>query len=598
VSEDPYSSPPNLPPSQPPSGSFGDDQSNQPPSSPSRFHNPDDPADTSLSVPTAESMSTPAFHPDELANHDDPIVPMPNQSFTPNQSQPTTARLADTAPIQPTFGSDTKPVVSSDDMHGAILSTDSATLGSTVIPPAMAASENVAPPIVIPQQFASPKKSRAKLFIIIAAVAVLLIGGGAFAAYQFTVVEPQQALAGYLKKIGYSKSGKYKGTLAPANKAKDTTKKDTQVCDDSPNSGVCAPTSPSGDDFKVAVSGEYDLGDIQNPKTSLAATLTVGAVDYSGDFRLLNKAFFFKIGDIGALGASFPISKDWYKVPLEDEQVKEVSKCQIDGKKTQQVINENFLVDFPVKNTKRIGMSETIDGKSTTHYNGEIDFTKLQTAVDKANKQLPADCKITVKSDDFKDIEVKYNLWTSPNFDRITIQYIDKKSKDVFEVTFDTSDYNKPVKIEEPTNPKSIDELEAALNGEGENNSTVDDSTSKSNDTQRKADVGKIQALLEEYAGNNNGSYPNPGVDWISSTSGQSPKGKFGDSLAKTNIKDPLTSASYEYFITGNELVACSAQTKPSAISKTIISYQSKTKRSYTLRVCLDSGETFDRSKP
>ena len=404
--------------------------------------------------------------PAPIASADNVSVQSAGQTFTPNQTP-----------------SDEGRILSADGFGGP-----ATTLGH---------DEHIAPAAALPVPApVSPKKPWLKIAAV-AIIASVVLGGVGYAAYNYMVLEPQNALGSYIGKIGRSKTAAFAATAVPKNSPKTD-----QKCDDSPNSGACAP--PSENNWKLSTKGVYDINSLKDPKFDISGSLTVDNVSYGADARLLNKIFFFKIGDIGALGAELPLGKDWYKIKLDDEELtKEATKCLTDSN-NDQVVSQALWVNFPVKNTKRLSMNEQINGKSTTHFSGEIDFAQLQKRIAEANKKLSADCKIDIQPSDYANAEVKYDLYTSANFDRIVVTFSDTKTKDSTELTLDTSDYNKPVKIEEPANAKDIEEL----TGESSEGGQQSSATESARNSQRQADISVIINAVYQYSIDNNGDYP------------------------------------------------------------------------------------------
>ena len=546
---------------------------------PSRFHRPTQSADSGSTAPVrmnsgAADLSTPPpiasrpsdpapamQQPTPIASADNVSVPSAGQTFTPNQTP-----------------SDEGRILSADGFGGP-----ATTLGR---------DEHIAPATALPvPPPVSTKKPWLKIAVV-AIIATVVLGGVGYAAYNYMVLEPQNALGSYIGKIGRSKTAAFAATAVPKNSPKTD-----QKCDDSPNSGACAP--PSENNWKLSTKGVYDINSLKDPKFDISGSLTVDNVSYGADARLLNKIFFFKIGDIGALGAELPLGKDWYKIKLDDEELtKEATKCLTDSN-NDQVVSQALWVNFPVKNTKRLSMNEQINGKSTTHFSGEIDFAQLQKRIAEANKKLSADCKIDIQPSDYANAEVKYDLYTSANFDRIVVTFSDTKTKDSTELTLDTSDYNKPVKIEEPANAKEWSEFynQQLDNGNFVEPIDIEGDPEGTANTLRRENARSLKRAVEQFASNHEGRFPNPNVDWFTTKPGEKPRGPFPDEVGLGGLDDGYKGEAPGYTMVTGSMPDCVGANISKADGPATYFYQSLKKTEFTIRFCQSDGKAFDLKK-
>jgi Tfp pilus assembly protein PilE len=149
------------------------------------------------------------------------------------------------------------------------------------------------------------------------------------------------------------------------------------------------------------------------------------------------------------------------------------------------------------------------------HFTGTMDNSKLQAAIDAANKNLSADCKLDISADDYKTVSVTYELWRGWSADRLRFSVVDSSSKTNAEFTIDSSAYSKPVTIEAPKDAKDLTQALKDLFASGatdpepvstRKNVPADTASAvqKSRDAQRKSDLTRIRNALELYFVDNN----------------------------------------------------------------------------------------------
>jgi hypothetical protein len=333
---------------------------------------------------------------------------------------------------------------------------------------------------------------------------LLVIGGVALAAFLF-FFWPKTALGAYLVRFTSAKTSTYAATVS----------------------------SDVGDGTRLALklSGSEDLSDAQNPKIDMGITGEVTAASgvvastaskgsLSGHIINTDHTVYFKIESLSILSDLFPItiSKDWYKYDYGDTAT---NKCLKSSKGSGNVLGSAVLTDIPVKNTTFGGL-DTINGTQMLHYTGTVDNSKLKQAIDDANKNLSADCKLDVSADDFKNVSITYELWRGFDKDRLKATIVDTSSstKSTTEMTLDTGAYNKPVSIKAPAGAKDVKDLLNQLLGGVDN--------SASNDSQRETDLKALQAKASAYAAAHKGIFPataaimaQQGFDATDPTSGQ-----------------------------------------------------------------------------
>ena len=404
----------------------------------------------------------------------------------------------------------------------------------TVVMPDISA--NLQSAIVQPYTYSladdAPKKLKPGLWWLIIGLVVTLISAlGALAYYEAYVV-PKQALASYLIKVSQSKTGLFNSTVS---------------------------WNDGSSKLDIALDGSYDIQDLNNPKfdvkfdgkmgdNSSLGTLTrlsstVAAQSIKGELLTTEKTLYAKLESLGLYTSFIPTKyyNTWYKYPI-GSQTSLANKCLTTKKSgSSSLLGNQILTQFPLKNIKRIGLFETIDRHQTTHYQAAVDFGGLQSAVDSANKSLPADCKITLQAHDFKDLSIKYDLWTSKAFDRFAVHIASTASSDktTTEISVDTSSYDNAVNITTPAEAKLFDY--ANFNGYYDSSSDYGTSTNKK-DAQRKSDLRAVKNALETYYNDIN-SYPvAASYNALSST--------LVNSYLPSLPQDPTNSGTYVYSYT------------------------------------------------
>jgi len=417
--------------------------------------------------------------------HGSPIPPPPATRTVPEPSPlaaPAPAPIASGAPFSPYPNPTDVPVTS---MAG---------LDSMAPQPAAMTSGWTDPAALV----AKPKRRvpKAALIAVIAVVVLGALGGGGY--WYLWHWQPKQALLGYLGRVAGAKTATYSGNLS---------------FDDS-GSGSDTNLFSALDKFSLSLNGAYDIKDTNNPKIKLDVTGKFGTTSVGGDALVVDKTLFFKISSLGLLDTlGVQISNDWYKVPLDQELSSNACYNQTKSG-SGNILGQRVLTQLPVKDTKRAGLFQTVDGHRGTDYTGSVDFTKIQAYVDAANKQLPAQCKLTYNASDFKGISLSYEVFTATDFDRINLKATDASdstSTSTTNITIDTSKYNQPVNITAPTNAKDISDLLSQFDGADSSGSdsfaSTDSATTNAPDAQRKSDVRAVKNALETYY-NDNGYYP------------------------------------------------------------------------------------------
>jgi len=373
------------------------------------------------------------------------------------------------------------------------------------------------------------KQPRRKLTLaLIVGVPLLLVGGSGAYAYNAYQIAPSHALVGYLNKLVNSKTGKYSGTITYRGDSGDGSSLGISKVD-------------------LTVTGAYDIVDQKNPKADLTLGGSAGTYGVKAQLRTLDKAAYFKLDSLDLVqNFGLTLSKDWYKIAMDDNA--EASKCTSQSSKnSKNFLGSQVLTDLPLKNVKAVSLWENIAGHRTTHYSGELNVAKLQSYIDNANKDLSADCKITLSAKDLEHTTISYDLWSGTDFDRMRIKANDTESKSQIESTIDTSGYNKSVKIVAPANAKELKDVLSALYGSDGTDSVGSFSSSstsssgasaqvKARDIQRQTDLRSVQKGLEEYFVDNS-TYP---LTLIALTQGQVP-------IFKTVPVDPVGKAPYGY---------------------------------------------------
>jgi hypothetical protein len=330
-------------------------------------------------------------------------------------------------------------------------------------------------------------KNRKKPIMIGAVIAVLLLVGGAAA--KMFLLDPGQAPVAYAARLLSAKTGSF-SVLA---------------------SSSSSDSSALLGEGKISVTGNgvYDVSNAKEEKLQTKLEVKLSNTSLAGEVIVMPKEAYLKVSD-GTIFKSLglDIGPDWYKYPLDETS--KTDKCSDQSKsKSGSYLGIQLPKSLPVRNAQRVGLFEKVNGHTTSHFRGEVDFNKLQQIIDDANKQLSADCKIDFKKSDYEDVSVSYNLWTSSKFDRMMLHIADSKDKTAVDITFDSSDYNQPVKIEAPANAKDLSTILGDLSGVG---AGTDDgigagTQQTARDSQRKSDLRLVKTGLENYY-NGSGYYP------------------------------------------------------------------------------------------
>lgn len=463
--------------------------------------------------PTSVEPPTNLHHPTDLppsvsSLHGSALASVPAE--VPPAAQPTVD--PPTAPVPPPPVQPTTP-------------TPPASVPSIDQPNPPASSATVVSGWTDPTAHIKPKRRIPKLVIILGAV-VLVIGVLSGSAYgYFWNIQPKAALGNYLAKLATSKTASYNGTIS---------------FDEAKTPDTATSIGAAIQKTSVSIAGAYDLNDTNNPKFKMNVKGSFGTESVSGDLLVADKALFFKIGSLGLLNSfGITLSNDWYKISLDQSFNDNACYNKAKGK-SGTILGQRLLTTLPTTGTKRLGLMTSVDGHRVSHYRGTIDFSRIQSYIDKANQALPAECKLTYNANDFKDLSLSYDLYAGSNFDRLDINAKDTTTGGgTTHVTLDTSDYNKPVDIKAPSGAKDLKDLLSLFGGDS---SATTDTTSSdpvlSRDAQRKSDLRAVKNALETYYNDVTG-YP-PGT--------YSTLGKY---LVTTYIPsmpaDPTAGRSYTY---------------------------------------------------
>lgn len=291
-----------------------------------------------------------------------------------------------------------------------------------------------------------PKKSKKKWVIIftLVIVAALLGGGWAYAA----ILQPKSAITNYLKKLSAAESGAFSGTVNVAS---------------SENSREAFGILQSLD---LSFRGQYSGTNAEDGRLKVEISGGAGGVNLSGEVIAIARTLYFKINDTQILeDFGIPITDTWYKYEL-DQSLFSDSECADDeATSSVSIFSEQIITNLPLKDTKLVKLRDSVDGKKVRHFSGAIDMQKLPSVIEDANKNLPADCQLSVDKNNTDDIEITYELWKGKNFDRLKLNIVDTSSNTKVTVTLDTSNYNQPVEISAPEGARDFKEiLEKALN--------------------------------------------------------------------------------------------------------------------------------------
>jgi hypothetical protein len=492
-------------------------------------------------TPASEQPARPAdtqapTEPEKPASQDP--VPMLQQAAPPPTSplKDETGAIAITAPVdgtqEPEDGQPATPAA------------------GTVVAPGIPVSSQ---PAVTPTTHPRPVSALRAVKILAVVVVLAIIGLVAY----FFLWAPGGVLAGYLTRVSTAKTSTYAATL------------DTESTD-------------SGEHLAVSVNGSYDLSNQNTPKLDMSITGKVSAGagivsrggssgSLAGHIITTDNVLYFQIQSLSFLSDLLPvkISKDWYKYDLGKSND---DKCLKSGKSSGSVLGSQIMTKIPVKNAKFLG-PDSFNGTSALHYSGTVDNSKLQAAIDNANKGLSADCKIDVSADDFKNLSITYEIWRGLSKDRLKLSVADSHDKTNASMTFDTGAYNKPVSIKAPAGAKDASQLIKDL----EASAGPQDSAA---DVTRQSDLAQLSSLAEQYSSNHRGAYPATAL--ILSKQG----------FSKT---DPTTKKAYQIVGTRPTAVGqieymLSAKCDANNITAMVVSPANN--RAYALVTMLDGGDT------
>ncbi len=308
-----------------------------------------------------------------------------------------------------------------------------------VVPPAFAPAP--APATSTPLQPVTQPKSRRKLLVIgIPAAIILILAAVGFYGWWW---QPHMALSSYLNRLVSAKTAAFNGST------------------------VVASSNPSST-LTIKMSGHYDVASQADPKIDISLNgssqtqggpSVLGNSSIGGEVIFTNQTAYLKITDLSLLSSLINVSikPDWYKYPLPSDQ--QTNKCVSSDKKSGQLFGSTIVTNMPLTKVHRVGLFQTIDGHSTSHYSGVVDTAKLPAAITAANRNLSSACKITLSPSDYKNLNLSYDLWDGSSFDRMVLTVNDKSSNTKTTITLDTSAYNKPVNITAPSGAKDINQL-------------------------------------------------------------------------------------------------------------------------------------------
>lgn len=418
----------------------------QPESSSASVHN-----DSAVYHHSADSASHDALRPASItAHHDQPTHHSLAEHYSPAPAHSHNVPSHDSLAGHQTVPADAQSFQSAQTLPvmGQAMATAGAVAGASTMPAnGVAGAPTSAPEQSLafhgmPNTYNGAKKSHLKLILII--LGVLVVGGvaTAYGVYTSFVTDPQQALGSYLYRLSHSKTVNYDAKLE------------------------------SGD-TKISAKGSYDITDMKKPKVDLTADYTDGKQNYGGQLKLIDMVAYFKLDQSTAKQLGVPKLVDWYKYDLSDlgkdsKDAETATDCSTDPKLQGQIFGQDTLLDFPVKDAKRVGLYETVNGIKTSHFTGEIDFAKLGTKIDELNKKLPEKCKLDYRASDYDKSKVTYDIWSGLNFDKLILHTSSTDGPgDKADITLETKDYDKEVKIETPANAKDFSSILSDIDSGG-----------------------------------------------------------------------------------------------------------------------------------
>ncbi|MBW3538548.1 hypothetical protein KY386_03610 [Candidatus Parcubacteria bacterium] len=263
----------------------------------------------------------------------------------------------------------------------------------------------------------------------------------------------------------------------------------------------------SGDSFLSAMNsdmefeGSYDRSVASKPKGELGFKGTWGKQNYDGQARLDDGSLYFKLG--GPLlpviryrqsNLLYPLSADWHKTKLDQSLFD--NYCQ-PGPSAKPAGLSLYRLSRQVKtqNSPWVNLWESLEGRRVAHYRGTVDSGSVPELIDGLNRELPAGCGLAFTGADFKSLKISYDLWTSPDWDRLRVQGEDDALGARFTLTLDSQGYGQ-AKVAAP--PPAVD-----LNQLGHHHLEL-----LARDTARRGHIDQLKAALAAYRQANRSRYP------------------------------------------------------------------------------------------
>jgi hypothetical protein len=282
------------------------------------------------------------------------------------------------------------------------------------------------------------------------AVLALLVTGG----YLFGM-EPGRALGHYAARVGNAATAHYQGTAT-----------------------VVTPSSHNTNSF----AGDYNLGDSKSPQFGLTIN---GSSDRNDSYKIESRV----VGQNAYVHAQksqylsrlldLPIDERWYTLPTPSPFTAALA-CLKNAVATPDGLK--------ISDAKWLGLSTS--GGFALRYGGQLQL---------AGSSALGGCGLS--SDQLKGLTASYEVSRGFSADRLRLVITDRKNQSSYDITLDTANYGKTVKIEAPADALTADQITAKTEAETQAAKAL-----SGRNEQRKADIASYAAAYK--AARKGSTYP------------------------------------------------------------------------------------------
>ena len=284
--------------------------------------------------------------------------------------------------------------------------------------------------------------------IITGGVVIFLV----MAVYMF-FYQPRIVLADYVRKLAEVKTGTATGSMVFKSSNNESVTLDQKTLSNIAVNGNKILTQSD-----ITFDMKFDIRNPADPMFETRFALGLSGVTAHADTLIDNKSLYVRIEDTPLAGIiGLKLNQDWYKIPLPPA-VFEKSTCTLQDQE-HSILSRNVLRFMPVKSVRRKTLYENIQGHRTIHTTGEVNMEKLGQSLAQANNSLPEQCRIYFDEEKAKNSSAFYDLYSSKDFDRLSVTVIDKSAGRETNVILDTTNYGQDFRIETPDNVHDITSL-------------------------------------------------------------------------------------------------------------------------------------------